>query len=138
MNLFKKWKEFRKHCIFNSTLWDTIELSYKYRNVKFEGIHHIPETNTYIKIHKGNLQIMVKLENWKMYLVVERDYLCDSQGGSWSHDMYWLYDGNEYEFKYVSDMPKDFVYDFRKELVNNYDKIKAAIVEKWHNEYYEN
>ena len=138
MNLFEKWREFRKHCIFNSTLWDTIELTYTYHNIKFEGIYHIPETNTYIKIHNGNLQIMVKLENWKVYMAVERDYRCDSQGGSWSHDMYWLCDGNEYKFKCISDMPKDFVHDFRKELVNNYDKIKAAIVEKWHNEYYEN
>ena len=138
MKLFEKWKEFRKHCIFNSTLYDAIELTYDYRNIKFEGKYHIPETNTYIKIHSGNLQIMVKLENWNVYLAVERDYLCDSQGGSWSHDTYWLYNGYSYKFKYVSDIPKDFMYDFQKELVGNYDKIKAAIIEKWHNEYYKN
>lgn len=138
MKLFEKWKEFRKHCIFNSTLYKAIELTYDYSNVKFEGIYHVPETNTYIKIHSGNLQIMVKLENWNMYLAVERDYLCDSQGNSWSNDMYWLYDGHNYKSKYISDMPKEFVYDFQKELVSNYDKIKAAVIEKWHNEYYKN
>lgn len=138
MNLFEKWKEFRKHCIFNSTLYNAIELTYDYHNIKFKGIYHVPETNTYIKIHKGNLQIMVKLENWNVYLAVERTYLCDSQGNSWSHDMYWLYDGHSYKFKYVSDMPEDFVHDFRKELVSNYDKIKDVIFQKWHDEYYKN
>ena len=137
IDIFKKWKEFKKHCMFNSTLYDTIELTYTYRNVKFNGTYHIPETDTYIKVHNGDLQIMVKLENWKVYLVVERDYLCDSQGNSWSHDMYWLYDEHKYKFKYISDMPKEFVYDFQKELVSNHNKIKNAIIKRWQDEYYE-
>lgn len=135
MKFFRKWKEYKERLVKRSKIYDILNLTYDYKNIELSS--PIQVNNIYILKEKNDLIFFVKKDNWKKYIGMNRDWLTDSQGGSFSHDyLYKSVDLKEIKSCYESDIPKELLNEVFDELIKYKNELKNILENKKKEEFY--
>lgn len=129
MNIFKKWKKF-------SNIYDVLNLTYDYKTLEINN--PIIINNIYIMKNNNDLIFFVKKDNWKKYIGVNRDWLCDSQGNNFSSDhLYKTSDlKNIIKIYQDSDVPKELIEETYDELIKYKCDLEDILKDKKKEEFY--
>ncbi len=134
MNLFRKWKEHKEQWIRYCKIYDVLNLTDDYKNVEFDNIIY---ENIYIVKRNDDLIFFVKKDNWKKYIGMNRNWLTDSQDGSFSHDhLYKSVDLKKIIDCYESDIPKELLNEVFDELIKYKNELKNILENKKKEEFY--
>lgn len=135
MNLFRKWREYKKQWINHCTICGILNLTYDYKNIELGS--PIQVNNIYILKKKNDLIFFVKKDNWKKYIGINRDWFTDSWGNDFSNDhLYKSTDLKKIKKCYESDIPKELIEETFDELIKYKDDLKSILEDKKKEEFY--